>query len=194
MDELLQKIQYHGDQQAFEQLYQLLFFKLYQFAYAYVHSKENAEEIVNDVFMGLWQKRNTLNTIANIHVYLYVAVKNTSLNYIRKNKLPPPVSLDELEVRHLHFHADPENTFITREMQSRIERAIELLPPRCKIIFKLIKEDGFSYKETASILDISVKTVDTQLYLALKKLNVTLLPVWEEYADIHKTTPGDTDH
>ncbi len=170
MQLLLQKIQDEDDQQAFKQLYQLLFFRLYQFAYSYVRSKESAEEVVNDVFLSLWQNRGTLNSINNINVYLYVAIKNASLNYLRKKNHALPSSIDDLAVPHLHFVLNPELIMITRELQSQIQGAIEQLPPRCKIIFKLVKEDGLSYKEVSVILGISVKTVDAQLYIALKKL------------------------
>jgi RNA polymerase sigma-70 factor (ECF subfamily) len=146
MQQLLEKIQYYDDQRAFKQLYQLLFFKLYQFAYAYVRSKENAEEVVNDVFLGLWQKRNTLDTISNINVYLYVAVKNASLNELRKKKIQAPVSIDDLAVHHLHLGTNPESLLITDELKTRIRNAVEQLPPRCRLIFKLIKEDSLSYK------------------------------------------------
>ncbi|HET7115217.1 MAG TPA: RNA polymerase sigma-70 factor [Hanamia sp.] len=176
MQLLLQKIQYDDDQQAFKQFYQLLFFRLYQFAYTYVHSKENAEEVVNDVFLTLWQKRKTLNSISNINVYLYVAVKNVSLNYLRKNTQTISLSMDDLTVHHIHLVPNPESVLISRELQLRIRQAIDQLPPRCKIIFKLIKEDKLSYKEVATILKISVKTVDTQLYIALKKLAHILQP------------------
>lgn len=184
MQQLLQKIKNNDDQQAFKQLYQLLFFRLYQFAYSYVRSKENAEEVVNDVFLGLWQKRDTLDAISNINVYLYVAVKNASLNQLRKNKISSPVSLDDLTISHLHLTSNPELTLITAEFQRKIREAVEELPPRCKLIFKLVKEDNLSYKEVATILDISVKTVDTQLYLALKKLSSLLLPLWKEYKSL----------
>jgi RNA polymerase sigma-70 factor (ECF subfamily) len=183
MQSLLQRIQYYDDQQAFKQLYQLLFFKLYQFAYAYLRSKECAEEVVNDVFLGLWQKRSTLDTISNIHVYLYVAVKNASLNELRKRKVSTPVSLDDLAVHHLLISSNPESQLITGELKRRIRLAVEQLPPRCRLIFKLIKEDGLTYRETAAILNISIKTVDAQLYLALKKLAQTLLPVWNDYKE-----------
>lgn len=186
MQQLLQRIQLYDDQLAFKQLYQLLFFRLYQFAYSYVHSKETAEEVVNDVFLGLWQKRETLHTIKNVNVYLYVSVKNASLNQLRKSKQSPPLSLDDLNLDHLQLNANPESGMITKELQQKIQLAVNQLPPRCKLIFKLIKEDGLSYKEVASILEISVKTVDTQLYLALKKLSVLLLPVWSEYGPASK--------
>jgi RNA polymerase sigma-70 factor (ECF subfamily) len=177
MQLLLQKIQDHDDEQSFKEFYQLFFFRLYQFAYSYVHSKEIAEEVVNDVFLSLWQKRKTFDTINNINVYLYVAVKNASLNMVRKNKKVLTGFPDELAADHLHLVPNPELILISRELQLHIREAIEQLPPRCKIIFKLIKEEGLSYKEVACILDVSVKTVDTQLYLALKKLSGILKPL-----------------
>jgi RNA polymerase sigma-70 factor (ECF subfamily) len=180
IQQLLQKIQFLDDQNSFKQLYQLLFFKLYQFAYSFVQSKESAEEVVNDVFLCVWQKRKTLDTINNINVYLYVAVKNASLNYLRKNNLHIPLSLDDLVTYHLRITANPESIMITRELELSIRKAIEQLPPKCKIIFKMIKYDGLSYKEVAAILGISVKTVDTQLYIALKKLAHIIQPVRTE--------------
>ena len=177
MQLLLEKIQYQNDQAAFKQFYQLWFFRLYQFAFSYLHSKENAEEVVNDVYLSLWQKRTTLNAISNINVYLYVAVKNAALNHLRKKNLGLPLSIDDLVVHHLHLAPNPESIMITHELENSIRNAIEQLPPRCKMIFKLIKEDGLSYREVAAILKISVKTVDTQLYLALKKLAGILKPL-----------------
>ena len=177
MNSLLQKIQ-DGDENSFKELYHLQFFKLYQFAYSFVHSKEVSEEIANDVFVRLWMKRNELNAITNVQVYLYVAVKNASLNYLRKNNLFIPTSIDELCVDHFALVADPELLASQRELQQQIREAIEQLPPRCRLILKLVKEDGLTYKQVASLLDLSVKTVDSQLYLALKKLAVILHPIY----------------
>jgi RNA polymerase sigma-70 factor (ECF subfamily) len=173
MNSLVQKIQ-EGDQESFKEFYHLHFFKLYQFAYSFVHLKEASEEIVNDVFVALWMKRSNLSNIANLQVYLYVAIKNASLNYLRKNDLSVPASIDELCVDHFALVADPELLLSQRELQKQIREAIEQLPPRCRLIFKLVKEDGLSYKEVAALLDISVKTIDSQLCLALKKLAVIL--------------------
>lgn len=173
----MQKIQ-AGDEHAFRAFYQMSYFRLYQFSYSFVHSKEAAEEIVNDVCLALWQKRAILHTLENINVYLYVSVKNASLNYLRRNKLSLPLSLDDLYMDHFQLVADPEGVLIQRELQSHIREAVEQLPPRCRLIFKLIKEDGLSYKEVASILDISPKTVDSQLCLALKKLAILLQPIY----------------
>ena len=178
MEILLNRIQYHDDQRAFQQFYEGLFVKLYQFSVSYVRSKEIAEELVNDVFLSIWEKRNVLHTINNINVYLYVSVKNASLNFLRKKNLPLPLDVDDLHLDHFKMNINPETILINRDIQGQIQKAIDQLPPRCKMIFKLVKEDGLTYKEVASILDVSVKTVDSQLCIALKKLADILQPVY----------------
>lgn len=175
MDILLQKVE-NGDHNAYREFYEVNYFRLYQFAFSFVHVRESAEEVVNDVFLKLWIKRTTINTIRNIQVYLYVMVKNTSLNYLRDNNLSVPISIDELCVDHFQLIADPELLITQKELQIQIREAVEQLPARCRLIFKLVKDDGLTYKEVASILDLSVKTIDSQLRIALKKLAAILQP------------------
>lgn len=176
MQQLLRQIQYEDDQAAFKELYQQQVFRLFQFAFSFVKQRQAAEEIVNDVFLKLWQQRDTLHKISNVQVYLYVAVKNTALNYLRATTSYQQIDLDSVEAQHFHFTMGTEQLLLTHELQKAIAAAVNQLPPRCKLIFKLIKEDGLSYKEVAAILDVSVKTVDTQLTIALKKLEQTLKP------------------
>lgn len=170
MPSLLHRIQYENDPTAFEEFYREHVFRLFQFAFAFVRNKELSEEIVNDVFLKLWQHRSRLDQIENISVYLYVAVKNTAANYLRKG------SSHELSTDHFYLSPDPEQVLVTEELRQAIRRSIDRLPPRCKLIFKLVKEDGLSCAEVASILDISYKTVTTQLTIALKKLEELLRP------------------
>jgi RNA polymerase sigma-70 factor (ECF subfamily) len=176
MSDVLYRIQFGNDQLAFKELYEKKFFKLLQFALAFVKSQVIAEEIVNDIFLNLWHKRSKLDTIDNIDVYLYVSVKNASLNFLRRPAMKY-ISIDEIEIEYLFITTDPAEVLITSELRKIIERAINSLPPRCRLVFKLIKEDKLSYKEVAAILNVSVKTVDTQLSIALKKLEGILSPV-----------------
>ena len=177
MQLLLERIQYNNDQKAFQQIYYLLYNKLYHFSFSYTRSKQSAEEIVNDVFLSLWQKREELGSIRNIHVYLYVAVKNASLNFLRRNKITEPVSIDDLSVAHLSFRMNPEIACLDKELSVKVHKAIDQLPSRCRLIYKLVKEDGLSYKEVSEILQVSVKTIDSQLCIAIKKLAAILRPV-----------------
>ena len=160
---------------AFEALYRTYFVRLFRFSYSITHQKEAAEEIVHDVFLKLWEKTvNTpsisTKTISNPELYLYIAVKNRSLNYLRDNANLATVELSERCDPYIRFETNPESLFLGAETLQRLRTAINQLPPRCKLIFTLIKEDGLKYKDVAHLLDLSVKTVEAQLAIALRKL------------------------
>jgi len=163
------------DETAFTQLYLHFGKKLIHFSVSLVRSKETAEELVEDVFVKLWANRSQIIEIENLTVYLYVAVKNKSLNILsQKAKQLVTASFDYLDTTIDEFAADPYDLMITAEMMSRMHHAIESLPPRCKMIFKLIREDGLKYKEVADILNISVNTIDAQMAIAVKKVCTAL--------------------
>jgi RNA polymerase sigma-70 factor (family 1) len=164
-----------GEEGAFRQVYVFYYRRLYQFAYALVKTREPAEEIVEDVFVRIWQQRETVATIQNLRVYLYTAVKNSALNYLsQKARQSITEPFDHIHVS-LESSADtPEQILITAEIQQKIQIAVDALPPRCKMIFKLVREDGLKYKEIGSILNISVNTIDAQMAIAIKKITAAI--------------------
>ena len=171
----LQRMIAEGDENAFAQLYLHLGKKLVQFAVSLIRSKQIAEELVEDVFVNLWANRANILQIDNLTVYLYVSVKNKSLNMLsQKARDLVTAPFDDLDVAVDEFAADPYDLMITAEMMTRMQQAIETLPPRCKIIFKLIRENGLKYKEVAEILNISVNTIDVQMAIAVKKICTAL--------------------
>lgn len=176
----LHKVALENDVESFKMLYRHYLPVLFRFCMAMVHSKEIAEEIADDVLMNLWEKREYLHKIENPDVYLYVAVKNKSLDYLSKSHLRETVDISDISNDYLIFNIDPEQLMITEEMKRRIYQAIDQLPPRCKHIFSLIKEDGLKYKDVASILNLSVKTVEAQMAIAMKKLIIATLPFTQE--------------
>ncbi|MGM0497240.1 MAG: sigma-70 family RNA polymerase sigma factor, partial [Bacteroidota bacterium] len=106
--------------------------------------------------------------------YLFVAVRNTCYNYLRKERHQFSASLDDIEVELSRYDATPEDDLISEEMLDRLNSVVEELPPKCKMIFKLLREEGFSRKDTAKVLGISVNTVDNQVAFAVKKIGETL--------------------
>ena len=163
------------DEMAFTQLYLRFGKRLIHFSMSLVRSKELAEELVEDVFVKLWANRFHINEIENLTVYLYVAVKNRSLNVLsQKARELITAPFDYLDTPPDEFAADPYDLMITSEMMASMHLAIEELPPRCKMIFKLIREDGLKYKEVADILNISVNTIDAQMAIAVKKICTAL--------------------
>jgi RNA polymerase sigma-70 factor (family 1) len=168
---LQQRIAHYDDQQAYKLLFTALYPYLYPFARALVKTKEPAEEIVSDVFIKVWEKRKELDKIDNLKLYLYVATRHIALNYLEKEKRKPTNPIDYFQHAELiSVHLDPEQLLITADMMALLRKAVDQLPPKCKVIFKLVKEDGLKYKEVAEILGISVKTVENQLAIALHKL------------------------
>lgn len=164
-----------GDQAAFQQIYTGFYKRLYQFALAIVKSRESAEEIVEDVFVSIWQNRTGLSSIRNIRVYLYTAAKNASLNYLaRKARASVTEPFDHIHIELCATTLTPEQILITTEIHQKIQKAVEALPPRCKMIFKLVREDGLRYKEIAEILNISVNTIDAQMAIAVKRITMAI--------------------
>lgn len=161
-----------NDEQAFEECYKKYFVRLYRFCFSIVHQKAPAEDIVHDVFMQLWKKRAASSSIRNLEVYLYVSVKNLSLNYLRNtsSRIVDIVDIAERSHEYIQFNADPETLLVHSEAVKKLTAAIRDLPPRCKLIFKLVREDGLKYKDVALLLDLSVKTVEAQLSIAMKRL------------------------
>lgn len=168
--ELQHRVGRFDDQHAYRELYTALYGCLFGFAKSIVTSRETAEEIVSDVFIRLWERRRELEKIGNLKVYLYVAARNTAFNYLDKQKRSPTNSIDDVDAEFISIYFDPEQLLVTADMLALIQRAIENLPPKCKLIFKLVKEDGLKYREVAEILSLSVKTVENQLAIALEKI------------------------
>lgn len=162
------------DRQAFAQFFTRYHAPLLKFAQQYVRVRELAEEVVSDVFLKLWQKRATLVEVANITSYLYIAVRNQALNYVQKAENQAGVSLDDVPVQCTVELMTPERALLASELQAAIHQAVENLPPQCKIIFRLVREDGLKYKEVAEIMGISVKTIEVQIGIAIKKISQEL--------------------
>jgi RNA polymerase sigma-70 factor (family 1) len=172
---LQQKIALYEDIKAYESLYLLLSPQLNNFCFSFVKSYEIAEEIVSDVFIKLWQIRNKLPEIENLKVYLYTIAKNFCLNYITRHFKNPVIRLDEMDFEPIVSLSSPEDLCISADVVSKIQHCIRELPPQCRIVFQLVKEDGMSYKEAAEILNISVLTVRNQVFIATRKI-ASLIP------------------
>lgn len=168
--QLQQKI-YEGDTAAFTRLYSMVFKRLYGFSFSIVKVPDLANEVVEDVLLKIWVQREKIIGIQNLSVYLYVAVKNQSLNKLAsKANQWITRNFDELTPEVAAIYSDPLRVMVTKEMLQQINAAIENLPPRCKMIFKLVREDGLRYKEVAEILNISVNTIDVQMATAIKRI------------------------
>jgi RNA polymerase sigma-70 factor (ECF subfamily) len=165
-----------GNELAFETLFFAYYDQLYKYAWKYVRSKQGAKGIVQDVFADVWQNRNNLDEAKNIKGFLFALVKNRALDIIKHQKIVEKHEGEVFAVQESWYrsteqhHRPTAETFINED----ICRAIEDLPPRARQIFLLNREEGLTYKEIAAYLNISVKTVESQMSRVLKLLRKSL--------------------
>jgi RNA polymerase sigma-70 factor (family 1) len=177
-----------GDQQALESLFNLFYNRLIYFVTGYVKSRESAEEVVSDVFVNLWQQKAKLHQVQNPETYLFVCARNGALNYIRKFGSSRVVFIEETGSAVLTESTDPSKELEKKELMLKMDQAIESLPLQCKTIFRLVKEQGFKCREVAEIMSLSTRTVETQVYKAVKKLDEAL----NTYQAVGKKNSGKT--
>jgi RNA polymerase sigma-70 factor (ECF subfamily) len=169
-NKLISKIALYDDSLAYKELFLLYHARLVHFSYLITRSREASEEVVSDVFLKIWNLRSNLVRVENFHLYIYITTKNLSINCLQKLKREKTFSLDDVVVELKSVYLDPEQMMITNEMLRRIRHAIEQLPPKCQLVFKLVKEDGLKHREVAELLNLSLKTVENQMTIALKKI------------------------
>jgi RNA polymerase sigma-70 factor (ECF subfamily) len=164
-----------GNQKAFEMLFNFYCQRLINFIRRYVADIQIAENIVQDVFVHVWNHRANLDPSRLIKSYLFKAVKNEALKEIRHRnaETKSQQKLIDLIVPDI----DPEKELTTDEMNKEIHQAINELPDKCREIFKMNRFDGLKYAEIAETLNISEKTVETQMGRAFKKLRIKLKPL-----------------
>ncbi len=172
--ELQRRIAEYDDTVAYKKLFFHFFLPLKNFAAAILKSGPLAEEVVSDIFLEIWIRRKQIPEIENLKMYIYVSVRNAALRKLQQLKKISTISLDEMKVDLASIDPDAEMNLLTAELSQKIAAAVDQLPPQCKIIYKLAKEDKLKYKEIAQLLNISVKTIDNQLSTALRKIATAL--------------------
>ena len=165
-----------NDQTAYVRLFRIYFTPLHHFACTIVHSKQVAEEVISDVFLQVWQNRQKLDSIVNLTVYLYTCTRNQALNVSAREKRQSTSTLEETSLYIASSAPDPEEVVMNAELVTEIKKSVEQLPAKCRAIFKMVKEDGMKYREVAEILGISVKTVEAQIGIAIRKIDAAISP------------------
>lgn len=158
---------HQGNMVVFEQVFRNYYERLCNYANTILNDMDEAEEIVQGTFMGLWEKRSHIQIHTALKSYLYQSVRNNCLNH-----------LDHLKVRQTHreyfihsadMSADSGvQTTLANELEKQIEEAVSSLPPQCQTVFRLSRFEGLSYAEIAQQLDISVKTIENHMGKALR--------------------------
>lgn len=158
-----------GDVLAFELIYRKYASGLFQSAFNILKDTAICEDIIQELFITLWTKRESL-AVNNLKSYLYRATRNNVLMYIRSNRVL--IDIEELEV--LCSQASSSDRLHANELKYSLNQSLEQLPEKCRKIFQMSRFQELSHKEIAKELNISVKTVENQIGIALKRLKILL--------------------
>lgn len=169
-----------GDERVFEQVFREYFIRLFNYACQYIIDREIARDMVQETFMKLWENRTGLDPEGSLISMLFRITHNNSLNYLKHlnvhKKYSESVRKNLMNYR-LNYAALKDETsemIIYRELQEKVNKAIEQLPPKCKEIFVLSRSKELKHKEIAKQLNISVKTVENQITEALRRIRLYL--------------------
>lgn len=161
----------HADHQAMRILFDYYYTDLYRYAYYFLGMDDMAKDVVQDVFLKLWKNRKNVPRIIAIESYLRTAIRNTSLDYLKKQRFSefPEVLLQEIDQ-----HANPLEQLSLQELEACLKAALQALPDRCQAIFTQVYLEDRKYKEVAEEMGISINTVKTQLRIALNRIRIAL--------------------
>ncbi|HEU5168489.1 MAG TPA: RNA polymerase sigma-70 factor [Chitinophagaceae bacterium] len=162
------------DETAFEQVFKTHFKRLHAYAFTILRDEVEAEEMVQQVFFKLWERNENLSLTGSVSAYLYRAVHNECLNYLKHQKVRSNHQLHvaysmKNEVEH------PAKKVMAGELEKKIHTALNELPEQCRTIFQMSRFDELKYREIADKLGISIKTVENQMGKALKLLREKLV-------------------
>ena len=169
---LLAQIQ-AGDPAAFEELFHTYHAGLCAFAFRCLGSREIAEDVVQEVFLFVWDRRQTLRLQTSLRGYLFAAVRNAALSYLRHQRVE---ERSESHTADLFAAAapSPEEELQIADLSDAVRAAVDRLPTRCRLIFTLHRERGLTYGEIAEVLGLSRNTIEVQMGRALKALRTRL--------------------
>lgn len=163
----------NGDRVAYEQMFKQHYTSLVRFARDIVKDTDTAEDMVQEVFVKIWERKENIHITTSLKAYLYMAVKNHCLNKLRIEQ--KHAFMDDSLADDLRFSSnnnDEESNTI--KLEQHIKDALDKLPPRCALIFKLSRFEHKTYKEIAEVLELSVKTVENQMGKALQLMRTNL--------------------
>ncbi|PKP19865.1 MAG: RNA polymerase sigma-70 factor [Bacteroidetes bacterium HGW-Bacteroidetes-21] len=169
-----------GDQQAFESVFKTYYKYLCAYANQLLTDRDLSEEIVQDLFFQLWQKRNTFDIQTSLKSYLFRATHNSCLNYFKHLKVRDSYTQHVLNEKQ-RIEDSYEEMGNLSELQAAITNAVDKLPPERKKVFMMIRYEERKYKEVAEILGISVKTVENQMGKAMQFLREALKDFLPEF-------------
>lgn len=159
-----------GDENAFKYFFDTYYDDLCNFVNGYLRDETLSEDVVQSIFIYLWENRGSIPLNSSIKSYLYTASKNKSLNHLRNEKNKHRIE-GELFAQTVLFSDEMADKYLEfEELKTILSSAIEVLPQQCKTIYQLSRDEGLSHKEISERLGLTVKTVENQITIAIRKI------------------------
>ncbi len=163
----------NGNEKAFGDIFHHFSDRVFNFAQKYIHNPADAEEVTQEVFVKLWETRKAVDPSANFSAYLYTITRNLIFNR-HKKKVNEWAYLDYLKNYLVKTNNDTEHAVFLSELSEIIKKNIQQMPEKRRIVFELSRTKGLSHKEISNKLNISTKTIEVHIGLALKELRLAL--------------------
>ena len=171
----IKPIPFFSNEASFEAAFREYYTPLYRVVYPILKSRDSAEDVVQDLFVRLWNKRDSIVISSSLKSYLYRAAINSAFDYLDKYKKEVQMGGKPLKEELVSMN-ETEEYLSGKEAERRISEAMEKLPPACRTVFIMSREEDMTYQEIADSLQISIKTVENQIGKALKILREELKP------------------
>ena len=162
-----------GDNEAFKRIYELFWESLYAIGYNRLQSAKDVEDIIQELFVDLWNKRDTIQIKESLRTYLFTAMKYKVIDHLRRNK-SRNVRMEDVTLETELSIDTTDHMLSFNELYDELRKGIDQLPERCKLVFKMSRDREMSAAEIATALNISKRTVETQIYKSLKHLKKSL--------------------
>lgn len=169
-----------GDENAFKYFFDLYYDDLCNFVNTYLRDEILSEDIVQNIFIFLWENRNSIPYDCSVKSYLYSASKNKSLNHLRNARKRNRI-VEDLFSGPVRLSDEKPDLFLEfDEMKRILTNAVDVLPSKCREIYHLSRNEGLTNQEIAQKLRVSVKTVENQMTIAIRKIKAFLLPYYDQ--------------
>lgn len=169
-----------SDQRAFADLFNQYYANLYRFV-RYFLSETDAEDVVSEVFVSLWNNRKKLVLVKNFNSYIYTMARNEAYAHLRLQNKIQNVSLDDMPVSLSVCEESAEGRIMEKEMIDVYNKAVAQLPERCKLVFLMVREEKLKYKEIAEVLQITTGTIEQQMNQAIKRISATIEQAYPDF-------------
>ncbi|WP_418496274.1 RNA polymerase sigma-70 factor [Coprobacter sp.] len=166
----------NGNIKAFETFYKMYHLRLFMYARKFLDDEDTALDLIQEFFISFWEKRSIVKDLESPEAYLFRSIHNRCIDYLRRETVRndfvdlPDLRLKEIKDQYYLENDTPVNSIFLNEIEDIVKDVVAGLPEQCRVVFEMSRKEGYSYQKIGEELNISVRTVESHIYKALKIL------------------------